>query len=88
MKKNTYTNESKNNTYSLLLLLQVVLENLTDYGGIMVPIAEQDLRSRESITAWPQSDKATTFFLIWIYFPLLIGLVFSLYCLAGYLIPK
>jgi len=46
----------------------------------MVPIAKEDLNSAASITALPQSDKAT-FFLIWIYFPVLIVMVYLLYLL-------
>ena len=61
---------------------------LTGYDGVMVPITEQDLNSTEEITAWARSDDATTFFLIWMYFPLLFGIVYSLYCLATYVIPK
>ena len=61
------------------------MRELTDYNGIMVPVTE---RSRDSITAWPQDDKATIFFLILIYFPLLIGMVYLLYCLAAYLVLK
>ena len=72
----------------ILLLLQRVVEQLTDYDGIMVPITEQDLNSGEGIAAWPQSDNATIFFLIWMYFPLLFGIIYLLYCLAAYVIPK
>ena len=70
------------------MLLQWVLRQLTDYDGIMVPITAQDLNSTEGIAARPQSDNATIFFLIWMYLPLLFGVVYSLYCLAAYVIPK
>ena len=73
----------------MLLLLQWVLRLLTDYDGIMVPITAQDLNSStEGTAAWPQSDNATIFFLIWMYFPLLFGVIYSLYCLVAYVIPK
>lgn len=73
----------------MLLLLQWVLRLSTDYDGIMVPITAQDLNnSTEGAEAWPQSNKATIFFLIWMYFPLLFGVVYSLYHLTAYVIPK
>lgn len=64
------------------------MEQLTNYDGIMVPITEQDLNSTDSTAVRPPSDKATAFFITWIYFPLLIGMMYLLYCLTAYLIPK
>ena len=61
---------------------------LTDYNGIMVPLTEEELNSGDNIAVWPHSDSATVFFQIWIYLPLLFGVLFLSYRLAAYVIPK
>jgi len=56
------------------------MESLTDYDVTMVPITTEKLNDTK---AWPQSDDASTFFLVWIYFPVLLAIA---YCITTCLI--
>ena len=55
-----------------------------------MPLTEEELNSTggDNITVLSDNDSATVFFQIWIYLPLLYGVLYLSYYLAAYVIPK